>query len=257
MNTSANNSNAVAKTLAAALAFSVAAVLVTASRMTSSSAALQERTFENQLPAHIPIKIKIKKEKEQSFKDLKNEKWLGESEFELTNTGDKPIYFLYLSMGTNVKVDNGLEMVYPLTYGRGELGDIVTKASSDDVPIKPGETICLKIGDVPYWEKGVREKRWPESSKFTVEIQVLSFGDGTGYFGTELYPPPGPPKAAINGEELPQSQKARARPRDSLIGKLGTPQKARPFFQQPTFMSANFLSSENVIIASSSAADRL
>lgn len=191
MNPSASKPNALAQTLAAALVLSVVGVLMTGSRLTSSSAAFQERVFENKIPAHIPIKIKIKKEKEESFKDLKNEKWLREFELELTNTGDKPIYFLNITMGTNVKADDGLELVYPLWYGRPELGDIITKASTDDVPIKPGETITLHVGEVPLWEQGVREKRWPQSTKFTAEIQLLSFGDGTGSFGTKLYPPPG------------------------------------------------------------------
>ena len=69
----------------------------------------------------------------------------------------------------------------------------------------------MKMAEVPLWEKGVREKRWPQSTKFTAEIQLLSFGDGTGYFGTELYPPPGRPKAAVNNFKLPQSQKAQRR----------------------------------------------
>ena len=243
MNTSANNPNALAKTLAAALVLSVVGVLM----IGSSSAAFQERIFENKIPAHIPIKIKIKKEKEASFKDLKNEKWLREFELELTNTGDKPIYFLYIIMNTNVKVDNGLEMAYPLSYGRAELGDITTKATSNDVPIKPGETIYLNVGEVPYWEKGVREKRWPESTKFTAAIQVLSFGDGTGYFGAELYPPPARRKAAVNDNKLPQSPKARARPPERLISKLSGKPKSSSMLNQPTFMSANFLSSKSVI----------
>ena len=196
MNMSASNPNALAKTLATVLALSIVAVLMMASRLTSSSAALQERSFENKIPAHIPIKIKIKKEKEESFKDLKNEKWLREFELELTNTGDKPIYYLEITMDTDVKFDgSGPEIVFSLRHGRAELGDIVTKATSDDVPIKQGETIILTTGDVTAWERGVREKRWPESTKFRAEIQVLSFGDGTGYFGTELYPPPGRRKA--------------------------------------------------------------
>ena len=29
---------------------------------------------------------------------------------ELANTGDKPIYFVYITMDTNVKVDNDLEL---------------------------------------------------------------------------------------------------------------------------------------------------
>lgn len=148
MDTSANNPNAFAK--AAVLVLLVVGVLLIASRLTSSSAALQERIFENKIPAHIPIKVKIKKEKEKSFKDLKNEKWLSEFELEVTNTGEKPIYFLYIIMGTNVKVDNGLEMVYPIVYGRAQLGDIFTKSTSDDIAIKPGETHVLKIGEAPF-----------------------------------------------------------------------------------------------------------
>ena len=192
MNTSMSKPNALLQAVATALVVSVVGALLIGSRLTPSSAALQERAFENKIPAHIPIKIKIKKEKEESFKDLKNEKWLRELELEVTNTGDKPIYFLYIMLSPNVKdKEDGVELMYPLTYGRAELGDIVTKASNDDIPIKPGETQILKLGEVPVWEQGVREKRWPQSTKFTAEIQSLSFGDGTGYFGTKPYPPTG------------------------------------------------------------------
>ena len=247
LNTSASNPTALAKILAAALVLAVVGILMLGSLRTSSSAALQERIFENKIPSHIPIKIKIKKEKEESFKDLKNEKWLQGFELELTNTGDKPIYFVYITMGTNVKVDNGLEMVYPLTYGRAQLGDIVSKATSEDPPIKPGETIVLQIGKTPYWEKGVREGRWPQATKFTARIQVLSFGDGTGYFGTGLFPPDGRPRAAAKDKKLAQPPKARARPNATLIGKLGAP---ATLSRQPTFMSANFLPEDSVIVAS-------
>ena len=221
MNTSANDPTTLAKILAAALV-PLVGILITTSLLTSSSAALQERIFENKIPAHIPIKIKIKKEKEKSIKDLKNEKWLREFELELTNTGDKPIYFLYITMDTDVKYERvGPTIVFPLTYGRAQLGDIVTKATSDDVAIKPGETIILTAGDATAWEKAVREDRWPESTKFSAKIQVLSFGDGTGYFGTELYPPPGRPRAAVHDEKLPQLPNVQARPRETFIGKLG------------------------------------
>ena len=125
----------------------------------------------------------------------------------MTNTGDKPIYFLYIMLGTNVKdKEDGLELTYPLTYGRAELGSIVNKANSDDIPIKPGETQILRLVEVPVWEQGVREKRWPQSSKLTAEIQLLSFGDGTGYFGTRPYPPAERRQATLN--DKPQSPKA-------------------------------------------------
>lgn len=246
MNTSANNPNALAKILAALLVVTVIGVLMTASYLTSSSAAVQERIFENKIPAHIPIKIKIKKEKEQSFKDLKNEKWLREFELEVTNTGDKPIYYLEIVLHTGVKFDESSpEIVFPLHYGRPELGDIVTKATSDDVPIKPRETIILTTRQATAWEMGRRQNRWPDATKLEAETQVLSFGDGTGYWGNELYPPPGRRKAAVN-DKLLQPPKARAR-RD-------VQSKIASTFTQPTFMSANFLSSDNTVTATTSAA---
>ena len=112
-----------------------------------------ERVFENEIPENAPIKIKIKKEKEKSFKDLKDETWVREFELELTNTGDKPIYFLFLDLITDVTV-GGDPLVFSLVYGRAELGDIISKARPDDVPIKPGETHIFKIhpGQVPAWE---------------------------------------------------------------------------------------------------------
>ncbi len=254
MNTSANNPNALAKTVAATMILALVGVLMLASRQTSSSAAFQERIFENKIPAHIPIKIKIKKEKEGAFKNPRNEKWLREFELELTNTGDKPIYFLYITMDTGVKFEgSGPEIVFPLTYGRAELGDIVTKATSEDIPIKPGETIILTAGDATAWEKGVREQRWPESTKFRAEIQGLSFGDGTGYFGTELYPPPARRKGAEKDGKSPQSRNARARPPERLICNESTQSESYLKFNQPTFMSANFLSSETAITNSTSA----
>jgi hypothetical protein len=156
-----------------------------------NGAALQERVFQNNIPAHVPIKIKIRKERENSFKDLKNEKWLREFELEVTNTGDRPIYYLDIAMDTGVGFEgSGPNIVFSLRYGRWELADIVTKATSDDVPIKPGETCILRITDVTAWERGVREKRWPDATSFTADLQLLSFGDGTGIFATEPYPPP-------------------------------------------------------------------
>jgi hypothetical protein len=61
MNSSAPDPNVLGKTLALVLVLTVVVFLITASRLTSSSAAVQERVFENKIPAHIPIKIKIKK----------------------------------------------------------------------------------------------------------------------------------------------------------------------------------------------------
>lgn len=110
----------------------------------AAQAQANERVFENAIPENAPVKIKIKKEKEKSFKDLKDETWVREFELELTNTGDKPIFFFYMHLITDVKIGNS-PLMFALVYGRVGLGDIITKASLDDPSIKPGETYVFKI----------------------------------------------------------------------------------------------------------------
>src|ERR1700716_3756836 len=92
----------------------------------------------------------------------------------------------------------GERLVFPLTYGRPELGDIVTKAAPDDVPIQPGDKHLFKIhpGQVPAWEKGVREQRHSQATKLWTELEQVSYGDGTGYFAGHPYPPPGKRQSA-------------------------------------------------------------
>jgi hypothetical protein len=182
-------SSRTATTFSVLLLLTLTFFLVAAVRKTSSSSGLQnKRIFENKIPSSVPIKIKIKKEKVESFEDLNSEKWASEFELELTNTGDKPIYFIYITIVTDVK-DAAQRIVFPIYYGRGELGDIVTRPIGTDVPIKPGDTYVMKMGPVGGWEKLVREGRVPQAGKFTAVLQAISFGDGTGYFGTTPYPP--------------------------------------------------------------------
>ena len=71
------------------------------------------------------------------------------------------------------------------------------------------------------------------------------------YFGTKPYPP-ARTKASVNDDKLPQSRRARARPRESH-GKLGAPSISSSIVNQPTFLSANFLPAESVAAASSAA----
>ena len=198
--------------------------------LSSSEARKQgERAFENAIPEDVPIKIKIKKEKEKAFKDLQNEKWVREFELELTNTGDKPIYFLYLTLVTDVRV-GGERLVFPLVYGRLELGDIVSKATPDDNAIGPGESHVFKIhpGQIRPWEKAVRDKHNPEATKIRAELQSLSFGDGTGYFGNQPYP---------SGANINQ---ARPPPRASnRVSAQSSDAEAPADFQPQTMSSCN------------------
>lgn len=156
-----------------------------------SNAQTQERQLEDAIPKHVPIKFQLKKENESSFKDLSNHKWVEDFELEVTNTGDKPIYYLALMLITNVDAgglllpdvqlrrDNNLVM--DVRYGRDELGDIVSKSTPDDPPLKTGETCLLRIhpGEIKGWEFFLRDGQ-PDATKIAVILQILSFGDGTG-----------------------------------------------------------------------------
>ena len=147
----------------------------------------EERQLEDLIPKHVPIKIKIKKENEAGFKDLKNERWAREFELEVTNTGTKPIYFLYLYVVTDVKAAAGFRIVFPLSYGRSDLGDIKTKSESSDIPIQPDETVSLKIhpGQLDAWDYARIKENRPFPRHLKVDFQILSFGDGTGYWRTD------------------------------------------------------------------------
>src|SRR6185503_17986249 len=101
----------------------------------------------------------------------------------MTNIGDKPIFFVYINLVTDVKIGDS-PLIFALVYGRAELGNIITKAGPYDESIKPGETYVFKIhpGQVLAWEKVVREKTQADALRIKAKIEMLSFGDGTGYF---------------------------------------------------------------------------
>ena len=72
------------------LAFCAALALISLNRLPSIVRSAQEnneRKFDNTIPAHVPIRVKLKNE--QTFKDLKNKNWAREFEVEIKNTRAK------------------------------------------------------------------------------------------------------------------------------------------------------------------------
>lgn len=199
-------SAAVAKTLLLLFIGIMVTIFVMKAPLTLSVVrAQEERVLENTIPKDVPLKVKIKKEKEESFKDLKNKKWVRELELEVTNTGDKPIYFFDIHLRTNVAP--GIEvilddmnrdglLVLTVEYGRAELGDLRSKPGPDDVPIKQGETFIFTIhpGEVGGWEMAIRDGAHPQPTRVQLIFQSLSFGDGTGLLGSGGQPYPSPRK---------------------------------------------------------------
>ncbi len=166
-------------------------------RVASNTSVAQStnRSVNIDIPKHLPIKVKLREDKEKAIKEMKNEKWLRDFELEVENTGSKPIYFLDLMVILpETRNETGLQIAFPLVYGRSEISNIKTKADWSDIPIKPGETYVFKIfpTQIPAWESSVREGR-AQPEKVDIVFEILSFGDGTGFAGTDGVALPHPP----------------------------------------------------------------
>ena len=243
MDVHSKTSSLIFRSLILLLIFSAAALWLLRASKSPTSAGTQERVFENTIPKDAPSKIKIKKEKERSFKDLKNEKWVREFELEVVNTSDKPILFLYLHLITDVDV-GGDPLMFSLVYGRPELGDIVTKAGPDDIPINPGETYVFKIhsGQVPAWEMSLREKSHNDAARIKARLEVLSFGDGTGYFLNKIYSRPDSRQSILDRHKLRPSNKSGPKGQWPTIAERAKQIQTSSNIQLPVaFVPANFL----------------
>jgi hypothetical protein len=74
-----------------------------------------EREIEDKIPKHVPIKVRIKQDKERAVKDMKNDQWVRDFELEVTNTSDKPIYFLdFYIVIPEIITENGGTLGMPL-----------------------------------------------------------------------------------------------------------------------------------------------
>ena len=163
----------------------------------------EEREVEDRIPKHLPIKVKIKNE--PKVKDLSNDRWLGDLEIEVKNTGDKPIYFLRLGLVfVDVKKDSGDEIGYSLVYGRGNLMDISSQIEPEDTPIPPGGVYVFKLNESYVkgwnWYRNKVEKK-PHPKKVAIIFSAINFGDGTGFTGTDASPVP-EKKSPSGGEGL-------------------------------------------------------
>ena len=70
----------------------LAGLLLPMNLMSPSSAQSGERVLESLISTEVPITVKVRREKEDSFKDIRNQDWIREFALELTNTGNKPIF---------------------------------------------------------------------------------------------------------------------------------------------------------------------
>jgi hypothetical protein len=181
----------------------------------STAQSVEERELEDKIPKHLPIKVKLKKEKEKAFKDLQNEKWARDLELEVTNMGDKPIYFLSLQLILpEIKSPDGYPMGFSLKYGRIELIDLAVPIEPQDAPILPGQTYVFKLGEkkATAWEAFASEEKLPktEPKKLLLQFYILNFGDGTGFQTKVGIPFPNPSKKQSSNVSSGEQGKAGA-----------------------------------------------
>ncbi len=146
-----------------------------------------ERSFDNLVPEHLPIKVKLKAEKETAVKDLNNRLWTKDLELEVKNTGNKPIYFLsFVFTLPEVRMPDNNLFGFSFWYGRTAFAeDFRTKPSPKDVPIGPGETrtFLLPRYKIEGWERDAEDPDTINPTRFEILLNYLSFADGTGFDG--------------------------------------------------------------------------
>ena len=145
--------------------------------------AQSKRTIDIQIPQNVPLKVKLKKDKEEEYQDLNNERWIRSLELEVTNTGDRNIYVLSLVWTLpEVKMPDGNPFGSTFLYGRHQFITVPgTRPTPEDDPIEPGETHVFKVRDniAGGWEYHAKENDLHPKSVL-VFFNFLGFGDGTG-----------------------------------------------------------------------------
>ena len=203
----------------------------------SASTQATKSSFESMIPAHVPIQVKIKKEKEEKALDLNNRNWFRDIEIELTNTSDKPIYLLslFVVMPGLPQERPGVNSVFLLSYGRGDFIEQNTKPIPEDIPIEPKATNTFVFDENEM--RGYENWRTRNNAKDPVTLEIwlnhLSYGDGTGF--TTLGALPFPFKN--NPEELGQC--------------LPTPRPPDEWAKTPTVLSTLFAPDPPAVAAAS------
>ena len=178
--------------LAVSIAFLILFITIPALLSRTSTAATQaeSRDVEDNIPKHLPVAVHLRPEKERAAKDMKNEKWVRDFELEVKNTGDKPIYFIRFGMVPDLgKPPTEPTVGLTLEYGRDDLVDFNAPLTPEDVPIKPGEKVFIKIREqkMDGWDHFRKVENWPENwsrpKKVSLYFEILNFGDGTGFDG--------------------------------------------------------------------------
>jgi hypothetical protein len=133
----------------------------------------QLSTVENKFPENVPLKVE--------FRNYESTNWINDMEIVLTNTGDKPIYFLYFFLMFD-RGAAGKTIGFPFMYGdRKKLLSPEGKPQMNGVPIGPGESYAFKVRPdiIEGWEKAKAERGIKGPMSAYLDFNLLDFADGT------------------------------------------------------------------------------
>lgn len=132
--------------------------------------------IKNKIPKNVPIKIE--------FKNQDSKGWAHKLEIKITNTGEKPIYYLGLNLALEEETISGAPTGYSFSYGGKHLYSAGENlAQEGDIPILPNETYTFKINKKSAdGRKYSRELKGlaEDIQKAAIELVLLNFGDGSG-----------------------------------------------------------------------------
>src|SRR5215831_19381423 len=119
------------------------------------------------------------------IRNLDSDNFPYDLEIDVKNVSPKPIYFFRVNLlfpgVPGPSGGTGAILGFPLYYGRLEMISLGERATPDDPPLEPGETLVLRSSE--GYQQGLRIYRSTASiqdsafNDFTIDFQEVGFGD--------------------------------------------------------------------------------
>ncbi len=129
-------------------------------------------------PKNMPLKIE--------FKNYDKADWWHDLEIKVTNTGNKPIYYLYLILYTDAKDPKGERVGFTFKFGdTAKLYSTEAIAGASDPSILPNESYTFTVNSDTgrAWDFHKSLRTFAEPRKAELRCNFINFGDGTGIEG--------------------------------------------------------------------------
>lgn len=157
-----------------------------------------ERKYVDRTAEKMPVVV-------ESVRNLQkdDEEWFRDLEVVVKNNADKPVYFVKVVLTfpdipappAHARADghapSKVMTGFSLSYGSRRLGNIKNLAGPEDESLKPGETHAFKMPESRV--AGLRNMKLTRGLQagaadlIEIEVNTISFGDGTGYVGNHKY----------------------------------------------------------------------